>query len=497
MKLILYHIESTGTDPAANRPCALGALALDASTLEPLDAFFEPRLRLPAWDLPHPGALLANGRHPSTYYQSRFPTPGDALQAYADWLDAQAKDAKPLLIGWNNRGFTDPFLSWEAFRSFIPPLPGQQWPRLDLSYTQQVLRGLYGADACGLPEAFHPKSGKPDNTLKGIAHAAGFPRDLWRRLALPGPTCTLGSTLATLHGVAQTLHRHRPQEWHRICRFADPCVRDTWLQEQLVHQRPVIRVTSAFGHLRLRRVMPIGWEREELAPGNRGKPFLLDLETNPEETLQMNAAAILTLSRSAAYPMTEDDLAETGLTTAPADPEAQRLAADSDRLAVYRQRYHQEEKSATLDFPPRLREETRWAFHCFALEGKPEAALQDDLLAPRARLALLEQNRLSDPETAWRELAKALSAPPPPSKAAGKGRHLSIPWARQLLATERRRATPFILYLLQDYDRMLNQLEKDLTNRIELCTTSSNLPSELSSMSSGKDTSFPQEQLSA
>ena len=32
MKLILYHIESTGTDPAANRPCALAALALDAST---------------------------------------------------------------------------------------------------------------------------------------------------------------------------------------------------------------------------------------------------------------------------------------------------------------------------------------------------------------------------------------------------------------------------------------------------------------------------------
>ena len=495
MKLILYHIESTGTDPAANRPCALAALALDASTLEPLDAFFEPRLRLPVWDLPHPRALLANGRHLNTYYQSRFPAPGDALRAYAHWLGAQAEDAKPLLMGWNNRGFTDPFLSWEAFRSFVPPSPGQLWPRLDLSYAQHVLRSLYGADACGLPEAFHPGSGKPDNTLKGIARAAGFPRDLWRRLALPGPTF-MGSTLATLHRVAQILHHHRPQEWHRICRFADPCVRDTWLQEQLVHGRPVIRVTSAFGRLRLRRVMPIGWERDELTPGNRGKPLLLDLEANPEETLQMNAAAILTLSRSAAYPMTEDDLAETGLTTAPADPQAQRLAADDGRLAIHRQRYHQEEKSASLDFPPRLREETRRAFHRFALDGKPEAALQDDLLAPYARLALLERSRLSDPETAWHELAQALSAPPPSSKAAGKGRRLSIPWTRQLLAAERRRATPLVLYLLQDYDRTLDRLEKDLTNHTGLYKTPSNLPSELPNVSSGKDTSFPQEQFS-
>ena len=122
--------------------------------------------------------------------------------------------------------------------------------------------------------------------------------------------------------------------------------------------------------------------------------------------------------------------------------------------------------------------------------------MQDDLLAPYARLALLERNRLSNTETAWRELAQALSTPPPPSKAAGKGRRLSVPWTRQLLTVERRRATPLALYLLQDYDKVLDRLEKDLTNHTGLCTTPSNLPSELSNVSSGKDTSFPQEQFS-
>lgn len=471
--VVFYHLETSGLDPSTDRPTAIAAAAFDADAVHDadaaaLDTFEAPSLYLPPWDLPHPGALAVNGRPIASYRRRTDPTPGSALRDLRDWL--RNLPAPPVMAGWNSRAFTDPFLDWEAFRSFVPGAPPRRHARLDLSYLAQLCRLIYGADACRLPLVSRG-DGKPDNSLQGIARAAGI--DVSRNGS------PLRQALDRIRAIAGRLAQACPRAWRHALDVTHPQRRDAWLDN---HADGFLRLHLAYERAHARHVALAGWSVDGGAPpGHRGRPLLLDLQIDPAAALEMNRNPIEAMPAANVYPFPASAAAPGGqlhdhdAITGPGSvsPEARRLIADPARLETYVVRWQQEARAPAPDLPPPLDAASRRLFAA----ADPQAALADHTLRPYALLTLREQEEhrpdrhaslLQDADR--RDIDDRLNAElaaPPAANRPAPARRRSLAAARQALQSERNRwsGRPDVLQLLAGYEAELDALpQQALTN---------------------------------
>ena len=469
--VVFYHLETSGLDPGTDRPTAIAAAAFDAAAVHdagaaPLDTFDAPSLYLPPWDLPHPGALAVNRRPIASYRRQTDPAPGTALRGFRDWL--RHLPAPPVMAGWNSRTFTDPFLDWEAFRSFVPGAPPRRHARLDLSYLAQLCRLVHGADACRLPLASR-RDGKPDNSLHGIAGAAG--------IEVSRDGSPLHQALHRMRAIAAHLARVCPRAWRHALDVARPERRDAWLD---THAGGFLRLHLAYGRAHVRHVALAGWSADPAAPpGHRGRPLLLNLQIDPAAALEMNRNPIAAMPVGNVYPFPASAAAPGGqlhahdAITAPGavSPEARRLLADAARLDTYVVRWRQEAQTPAPDLPPPLDAAARRVFAA----ADPQAALADDTLRPYALLTLREQEacrpdrttpllREADRRDVDDRLTAELAAPPAPNNRPAPAKRRSLAAAQHALQAERPRwsSSPDVMQILDGYAAELDALRQQV-----------------------------------
>ena len=146
-------------------------------------------------------------------------------------------------------------------------------------------------DACRLPVA-RRRDGKPDNSLHGIAGAAG--------IEVSRNGSPLHQALHRMPAIAARLARACPRAWRHALDVARPERRDAWLD---THAGGFLRLHLAYGRAHARHVALAGWSADPGAPpGQRSRPLLLDLQVDPDAALEMNRNPIAAMPAGNVYP---------------------------------------------------------------------------------------------------------------------------------------------------------------------------------------------------
>lgn len=272
MNSLFWHdYETSGTDPARDRPLQFAGLRTDPDLQplgDPVRLYCQPDPLL----LPHPAACLITGISPQRARREGLPEPEFAARVAAE-LGAPGTCG----VGYNSIRFDDEFTRYLLYRNFYDPYEREwrdgnsRWDIIDMLRVARALR----PDGIRWPDH---EDGSPSFRLEDLAAANGIDHGRAHD-ALADVQATLG--LARLVRRAQPrLYRHLYdlRSKKHLQSLLDPAVR-----------RPVLHVSGRLPRERSYTALMLPLARQ---PGNANGVICFDLMGDAQVLIQRDAEAV-------------------------------------------------------------------------------------------------------------------------------------------------------------------------------------------------------------
>ncbi|MFZ5653540.1 MAG: exodeoxyribonuclease I [Pseudomonadota bacterium] len=284
MATLFWHdYETTGTDPARDRPLQFAGVRTDEN-LEPMGEPVQFHCRPDPLLLPHPAACLVTGISPQQAQREGLPEPEFAARVIAE-LGAPGTCG----VGYNSLRFDDEFTRFLLYRNFYDPYEREwrdgnsRWDIIDLLRVARALR----PDGIRWPDH---EDGGPSFRLEDLAAANG--------IAHGQAHDALSDVLATLD-LARLVRRRQPRLYRHLYEqrgrrhllpLLDPAAR-----------RPVLHVSGRLPRERGYAGLLLPLARQ---PGNANGIICFDLMGDARALVRLDAEAIreLVFSPAAALP---------------------------------------------------------------------------------------------------------------------------------------------------------------------------------------------------
>lgn len=271
MTTLYWHdYETTGTDPARDRPMQFAGVRTDENLEivgEPLRLLCRPDLDL----LPHPAACLLTGITPQQAARD-----GVAEPEFAARILAELGKPGTCGVGYNSLRFDDEFTRFLLYRNFFDPYEREwrhgnsRWDIIDMLRLARALR----------PEgiAWPDRDGVPSFRLEDLAAANGIAHD--------SAHDALSDVLATI-GLARRVRERQPdlyryvyenRQRHRIAPLLDPA-----------RGRPVLHVSGRLPRERGYTALVLPLARH---PANANAVICFDLMGDADALIALDAEAI-------------------------------------------------------------------------------------------------------------------------------------------------------------------------------------------------------------
>ena len=258
---VFYDYETTGIDPAMDRPIQFAACRAQAD-FQPLDQH-EFKARLAGDVLPSPGATLVHGLSPAVLQRD-----GLSESEFAGRIEALFTESPQVIMGYNTASFDDPFTQHLFYRNFIDPY---QWQfhdgnlRYDLIVAVRAAY-LFAHDALVWPE----RDGQLSMKLEDLAPANGIEH--------LNAHDALGDTLAT-RDLAQQLAQKAPDLWQECLSMARKQTVIERIETAMQTHGALVLVDPLFGRERgyAGLVYPVGRN-----PNNANEMWCIDLGMDVE-----------------------------------------------------------------------------------------------------------------------------------------------------------------------------------------------------------------------
>ena len=239
---VFYDYETTGIDPAMDRPIQFAACRASAD-FAPIDQH-EFKCRLAGDVIPSPHATLVHGQSPAVLQRD-----GLTEREFADRINQLFCDSPQIILGYNTASFDDPFTQHLMYRNFQDPY-AWQYSDGNLRYDLIVaVRAAYllANDALIWPE----REGQVSMKLEDLAPA----NDISHLNAHDA----LGDTLAT-RDLAARLAANAPELWQECLSMASKRVVQSRIEQAMAGHGAVLMIDASFGRDRAYAglVYPIG-----------------------------------------------------------------------------------------------------------------------------------------------------------------------------------------------------------------------------------------------
>ena len=294
--LCFYDLETTGTSPENDQVVQIAA-TMTRDDLTPC-ADFRADIRLGLDRLPHPDALLVSGKSIGEFINRDAPSRVKVMRDFADWIERQAEGGEPLtFIGWNSKGFDDPFVSHEFWRAVCPPFVTKRHRRHDAMRMVQLGTWLHGDDLMRVPLKGEGNKARPSYTLAGITRE----NELYHNDAH-----SAGGDVTGLMNVCRWFRHRQPDEWARQIEFADPAFAQCWLGDRDVF----VHAEFYFGRPDVRPACLVRADDGLLMTADLSKEppdimALKDRESLPGRYLSLHAPLLLPYDESGTMPPQE------------------------------------------------------------------------------------------------------------------------------------------------------------------------------------------------
>ena len=272
MKSIYWHdYETTGTDPARDRPLQFAGIRTDENLEiigEPLSLYCKPPRDL----LPHPMACLITGITPQLAEQEGVMEP-----EFMNIVHGELSQPGTCGAGYNSLRFDDEVTRYSLYRNFFDPYEREwrngnsRWDIIDMLRLTRALR----------PEGIHwpdREDGSPSFRLEDLTKANGIPHE--------DAHDALSDVRATI-AMARLVRDKQPKLYqyvyqHRLKQQVIPLI-------DLHNRKPFLHVSGRLprenGYTAL--MIPLGPQ-----PGNKNAIIAFNLMDNPQSLLDLNADAI-------------------------------------------------------------------------------------------------------------------------------------------------------------------------------------------------------------
>lgn len=265
---VFYDYETTGIDPALDRPIQFAACRATFD-FQPIDQH-EFKCRLAGDVIPSPGATLVHGLSPDVLQRE-----GVTEREFASRINDLFCDAPQMIMGYNTASFDDPFTQHLLYRNFHDPYSWQyadQNKRYDLIVAVRAAY-VFAPDALQWPQ----RDGRVSMKLEDLAPA----NDIAHLQAHDA----LGDTLAT-RDLAAILARQAPDLWQECLSMADKKEVQHRIHTAMSGHGALVMVDSLFGLERgyAGLVYPIGTH-----PDNPNEVWCIDLGMDLTPLAQLTA----------------------------------------------------------------------------------------------------------------------------------------------------------------------------------------------------------------
>lgn len=272
MNTLYWHdYETTGTDPARDRPLQFAGVRTD----EALNVLGEPLAlycRLSTDILPHPMACLITGITPQLANERGLPEPEFIARVHAEL-------ARPGTcgVGYNSLRFDDEVTRHTLYRNFYDPYEREwrhgnsRWDIIDMLRLARALR----PDGVNWP---HHDDGSPSFRLEDLATANGLDHE--------SAHDALSDVFAAI-ALARLLLDKQPNLYRHV--YDHRGKQSVAAQIDLVTQKPVLHVSGRLprenGYLGL--MMPLARH-----PMNKNAVIMVNLMADPRSLIELDAGAI-------------------------------------------------------------------------------------------------------------------------------------------------------------------------------------------------------------
>lgn len=272
MATLFWHdYETTGTDPARDRPLQFAGLRTDLD-LEPVGEPVQFHCQPDPLLLPHPAACLITGISPQRAQREGLPEPQFAARVAAE-LGAPGTCG----VGYNSLRFDDEFTRFLLYRNFYDPYAREwrdgnsRWDIIDMLRVARALR----PDGIRWPDH---EDGGPSFRLEDLAAANGIAHGQAHD-ALSDVHATIGLARLVRQRQPQLyLHLYEQRGKQRLQPLLDPAAR-----------RPVLHVSGRLPRERGYTGLLLPLARQ---PGNANGVICFDLMGDAEALVRLDAEAI-------------------------------------------------------------------------------------------------------------------------------------------------------------------------------------------------------------
>ena len=253
---VFYDYETTGIDPAMDRPIQFAACRA-TSDFQAIDQH-EFKCKLAGDVIPSPGATLVHGLSPVPLQRE-----GVTEREFAQRINDVFCDSPQIIMGYNTASFDDPFTQHLLYRNFYDPY---QWQYADGNKRYDLIVAiraayLFANDVITWPERDHQISMKLEDLApaNGIEHLQAHD--------------ALGDTLATRDLAAQ-LAAGAPDLWQECLSMSDKKVVQQRIRDAMEGHGALVMIDALFGRERgyAGLVYPIGAN-----PNNPNEIWCIDL----------------------------------------------------------------------------------------------------------------------------------------------------------------------------------------------------------------------------